>query len=303
MAGVTLRRACGGLARCGVLAAAMVAGSATSAELEFRPAPRSALQTLTEPRFAVARGLHDGMPGTLIARQRAGELPLPVMRLAQKGVGSEAWVAIQRLHETADDLATLEQLYVLLMRQDPLARYCFAEGSVTCDAAATGLSHPQALEVVAARRERAAAGVAGAIPWRTVEMHGARRHPGDLDLVGVAVLAPQGPLQQARLYFNRAPHSICGARTGDDGWASCRLEDQHGDGDQHDHATSVVVTYPGEVRPDRVLLPTTYVLPAPPTAPAPPAFARPLTLPSGWPAAFSPPPPAPAAPGSPAPAR
>lgn len=63
------------------------------------------------------------------------------------------------------------------------------------------------------------------------------------------------------IYFNRAPHSICAARTRADGLAICRLEDQHGDeGEHHDDAVPVIATYPGSVRADGVLLPTTYVL-------------------------------------------
>jgi hypothetical protein len=64
--------------------------------------------------------------------------------------------------------------------------------------------------------------------------------------------------------------------------ATCRLEDQHADGHQHDHATVVVATFPGDVRPDRVLLPSTRVL-ATTASLLPPAFARPFVPPSGKP--------------------
>lgn len=277
MAGVTLRRGWRPKALYALLAAAATVHAASPPVPDFRPAPRSTLQTQREPAFAVAHWQHDGQLTTLLARQRAGASPLPVVRLVQQGQGTEARVSIQRLNEAgAGDLATLEQLYVLLLRQEPLARYCLGEGMSPCVTAGEGLSHARALQALAAQRERAAADMPTAVPWRIVEMHGAQRRPGDPDFVGVGTLGPQGPLEQATLYFNRAPHSICAARTGADGQASCRLEDQHGDGDQHDHATAVVVTYPGEVRPDRVLLPTTYVLPGPPALPA---FARPLGIP------------------------
>lgn len=283
MAGVTLRRSWRPAAVCALLAAAAIVHAASPPAPDFRPAPRSTLQTQREPAFAVARWQQGVQVTTLLARQRAGDSPLPVMRLVQEGQGTEGRVSIQHLDDAgAADLATLEQVYVLLMRQDPLARYCLGAAAPPCDAAGASMSHARALQVLAAQRERAAADVSTAVPWRIVEMHGAQRRPGDPDFVGVGALGPQGPLAQATLYFNRAPHSICAARTAADGQASCRLEDQHGDGDQHDHASAVVVTYPGEVRPDRVLLPTTYVLPGPPALPA---FARPLAIPLPRPSA------------------
>lgn len=250
---------------------------------DFRPAPRSTLQTQREPVFVVARSQHGERTSTLLARPRAGQAPLLVWRIVQQGQGAELRIAVQRLDEAAaDELPALEQLYVLLLRQEPTAAYCWSEraeerpgepAAVPAACSAGTLSHAQALQALAARRERAAAAVPGAVPWRVVEIGGALRRAGDPDFVGVGASGPDGPLERATLYFNRAPHSICAARTDAEGRAACRLEDQHGDGDQHDHATTVVVTFPGEVRPDRVLLPTTWVLPGLPS------FARPLAFP------------------------
>ena len=69
-------------------------------------------------------------------------------------------------------------------------------------------------------------------------------------------------MEGASVYFNRAPHSGCSARSLPDGIATCLLVDQHGDEDSHseDDKVSVLATFPGEVRPERVLLPTTLIM-------------------------------------------
>lgn len=265
-----------------LLAGCWIAQAAAPTATDFKPAPRSTLQTQREPGFVVARWQQGERTTTLLARPRPGREPEPVLQLVQQAQGVDARVSIDPLGDTAAlDLATLEQAYVLLLRQEPLARYCLrgpVESLPACDAAGGGVSHAQALEALAALRERAAAAVPAAVPWRVVQMSGAPRPFGDPDLVAVRASGPQGPLEQVTLYFNRAPHSICAARTGTDGQAQCRLEDQHGDGDQHDHATAVVATFPGDVRPDRVLLPTTVVL-----ASMPGRLLAPFARPPVWP--------------------
>jgi hypothetical protein len=52
------------------------------------------------------------------------------------------------------------------------------------------------------------------------------------------------------------------AKSREDGLAVCHLVDQHGDDDAHadDGDVPVVATFPGDVRADRVLVPTTLVL-------------------------------------------
>ncbi len=191
----------------------------------------------------------------------------------------QSWAAADR---TDHEIAVLEQLYSLVLRQEPQARYCLGSGSWPCNAARDGASHARVLQALADLCEQAVVRAPAAVPWRVVEMHGAQTRSWDADVVSVRATSPQGPLEDIAIYFNRPPHSICAARTRADGVATCRLEDQHGDGHQHDHATAVVATFPGELRPDRVLLPTTYVLPIN-TGLLSPAFARPLPYPPGKP--------------------
>lgn len=297
------------------LAAPCAAGAiGVPAGVEYRPAPLSAMSTRPDLRFVVARWVVGNQTHTLLAHQPGTGGPQPVAHVVQHDHDGDPWAWVRPLPLQADpappgdlELAVLEQLFVMVFRLNPLARYCVepvdAQDRPDCGAPGQGLTQGRALQMLAAWREPLAARTPAAVPWRLVEIGPAPRPALDVDTVGVRVVGPGDAIARQPVHFNRAPHSICMARIDDQGLASCRLEDQHGDGAQHSHASSVVASFPGELRPDRVLLPTTYVLPAPPTAPAPPAFARPLTLPSGWPAAFSPPPPAPAAPGSPAPAR
>ena len=70
----------------------------------------------------------------------------------------------------------------------------------------------------------------------------------------------------ATIIFNRAPHSGCVAKSRGDGIATCRLVDQHGDGDSHaeEGKAPVVATFPGDVRDGRVLVPTTFLMPPAP---------------------------------------
>jgi hypothetical protein len=277
------------VAACALLASCASPPVEPPGATEYRPAQRSALATRRDLSFVVARW-HEGVQATtLLARQQGAGPPRPVARLLHGGEATDQHVAVQRLPEpwtgadrTEHEIATLEQLYALVLRQEPQARYCLGQGSRPCDAARDGVSHAQLLQALAALRKQAVGRAPAAVPWRVVEMQSAPTRSRDADIVGVRAMGPKGPLPDLAVYFNRAPHSICIARTGLDGVASCRLEDQHADGHQHDHATAVVATFPGEVRADRVLLPTTRVLPSL-AGPLLPAFAQPIPFPGGRP--------------------
>jgi hypothetical protein len=121
------------------------------------------------------------------------------------------------------------------------------------------------LQALADARNRAAARVPAAVLWRVVEMRGIPTGTGDADVVGVRVTSQRMPLEGVSIYFDRAPHSLCAARSRADGAAICRLEDPHGEADAHEgNAMPVVATFPGSVRADVTLLPTTYVQPVKP---------------------------------------
>ncbi len=276
-------------ASCVLLASCASESVAPAAAVEYRPAPRSTLATRRDLNFVIAKWQGATDSTTVLARQQVGAAPHPVARLLQVRHGATLHVAVQRLPAYGKDdervdheIAALEQLYALVLRQEPQGRYCLGSGSSLCDAARDGVAHAQVLRALADLRERAVIHAPAAAPWRVVEMQGAPTQSWDADVVGVRATAGQGPLADVAIYFNRPPHSICAARTRADGVATCRLEDQHGDGDQHSHATTVIATFPGQVRPDRVLLPTTYVLPTT-TERQPPAFAQPLPFPPSKP--------------------
>jgi hypothetical protein len=262
---------------------------APPASVEYRPAQRSTLVTRRDLNFLVAKWQGSGRSTTTLALPQSGRAPRPVAQLLETRQGSELQVSVQWLPDpwttrglAGLEFAALEQLYSLVLRQEPQARYCLGSSGRPCDAARDGVSHAQLLQALAALRARAVGRNPDAVPWRVVEMQGVPPRSWDADVVGVRATGPQGPLAGVAVYFNRAPHSICSARTGADGVATCRLEDQHADGHQHDHATVVVATFPGDVRPDRVLLPSTRVL-ATTVGLGPPAFARPFVSPTGKP--------------------
>lgn len=233
--------------------------------IDYRPVTRSTLVTGQDLRFMQAQWQQGAGWTTLLARQQGGADPRPVAQLVQVRHGDDRQVSVHVLPEAGNEpaRATLEQLYAQVLRLEPLARYCVALDAQACDPAREGMSHAQALQALARARDRLASRTAGAVPWRVVEMTGPAARPWDPDRVGVRLQAGQQPLEGIAVHFNRAPHSLCVARTRADGTADCRLVDQHGDEHTHDHAQRVVATFPGDVRTDRVLLPTTHVLPAP----------------------------------------
>jgi hypothetical protein len=256
----SLRVALAAAAACVLLASCASESVAPPSAIEYRPALRSTLVSDRDATFVVAQWQRGAELTTVLARQQLGAAPHPVARVVQVRQGSELQVSIQRLPQSGS--AALEQLYALVLRQEPMARYCLSSSGQPCNPVRDGVSHAEVLVALADARDNADRGPAAA-PWRVVEMTGAHAPPSDADVVGVRATADQVPLEGVAIYFNRAPHSLCTARTRADGVAICRLVDPHGDEHDHDHAAPVVATFPGDVRTERVLLPTTYVLPTP----------------------------------------
>jgi hypothetical protein len=255
------------LAVTGLALAGLVPGALASEASDgprYRPVSRSTLVTRPEQPFVLEQFPEGDATVTALARQDAGAVPLAVVRLVTRRRHGQPEVAVQRLPAAGNDAAVLEQLYVLLVRQDPEGRYCVARGERPCEPGRRGVSHGQALARVAALRQRAVAGLQPAAPpWHMVSLASAAL-PKDANVDDVAARVTLGgrALPGVSLFFNRAPHSGCTARAGDDGVAACRLVDQHGDDDDHDAPgrVPVVVTFPGEVGVERVLPPTTFVL-------------------------------------------
>jgi len=254
-------------ATCALLASCASQPVALPAGVDFRPAARTTLVASHDLNFLVAQWRDGAELTTVLARQQAGADPRPVARLVQVRRGADLYSSIQRLPESfstagrADhETAVLAQLYALVLRQDPLARYCLSSNRQPCDAARDGVSQAKVLHALANARKQAAERTPAAVPWRVVEMTAAPTRTWDADVVGVRATSDQAPLEGVAIYFNRAPHSICMARTGVDGVAVCRLVDQYGDEHEDEHEVPVVATFPGDVRTDRVLPPTTHVL-------------------------------------------
>lgn len=210
---------------------------------------------------------------TLLMHQPSGGEPSLVAAMSSSQSGDKARVSLHRVPLVARggdaaglDVATWEHLYALAIRQDPEARFCLAYAAQPCDAARDGHSHADLLRELARARqhavERAHPGSKPVVPWRVVSMTPVAMNRADADEVGVRVTSEQGPMAGASVFFNKAPHSSCVAKSREDGLATCHLVDQHGDDDSHakDEHVAVVATFPGDVGVDRVLVPTTLVM-------------------------------------------
>lgn len=257
--------AAGGMLAAGCLAAGPVQDEA----LSFAPVPVTTLVSRRDVPFRVAHLQQQGLRTTVLAHDTADGKPVAVARIVSRRIEGRLHVAVQRLRAAARDngpvpVLTLEHLYALTMRMDPEARYCLAQGSEACDPSRTGTSHAAFLGQLAQARRQAVAATAGtiaAVPWHVVSMApvaGPRGH----DEVTVRVLQGRQAMPGVMVFFHRAPHSSCSATTDARGTAECELVDQHGDEEAHagEEAAPVLVTYPGDVRTERVLLPTTLVL-------------------------------------------
>jgi len=125
-------------------------------------------------------------------------------------------------------------------------------------------SHPEVLRELARARQHAASQVKRAnniVPWQVVALGPAAADNAGPDTASVRITSDNTAMDGATVVFNRAPHSGCVARSAADGVAVCELVDQHGDADSHDEGkVPVLATYPGEVRADVVLLPTTLMM-------------------------------------------
>ena len=264
-----MRCACGAVAAMLVIASSALAsnGEAPPVADQYRPVARSTLVTRADVTFVQSERIDGHGQVTVLARVVAGAAPEPVARLMRCLRQGHLHLVVQRIPSTAGEVEVLEQLYAFLVRQEPEARYSLAptalRRSETCDTTRQGLTHNQVLTALIAQRERAVAfDRPRPVPWRAVALSPVSPRNGDADEVAVRVTLADAPLAGASVFFNRAPHSSCAARVAPDGVAACRLVDQHGDEADHDDAehVPVVVTFPGEVRFERVLPPITFLL-------------------------------------------
>jgi hypothetical protein len=261
----------------GLLTAASMMGAARAHAAEPKPAARSTLVSSPDLQFEIAETQQGASQVVrLLHRPVSGE-PFAVAEMVS--AKPEGVVSIRRLPLPPGDakleVATLEHLYVFAIAQEPLGSYCLAAVARACDESKGRLSHAQLLrELVEARngavRKQNPAG--RPVPWRVISMAPAATDSRDADQVAVRVSTGREPLQGANVYFNRAPHSGCAAKSDAKGLAACRLVDQHGeDAEEDESRVPVVATFSGDVRADRVLVPSTFVVrngPADPLAKA-----------------------------------
>lgn len=245
----------------------------------YQPMPRAGLVERTDLQFLVASSPGHTDSRTWLARRAPDGRIQPLAWIhTQAGLG-ERQVSVHLLPEPSVGherhsltKATLEQLYALVFRLPPQASFCLTEGPAPCASAASTPHGPSAsgqpkhaqaelLTALAERRAQIAAQVPGSRPWQVVTLRPGPGPAWDPDLVSVRAQGAQGPKADLAVYFDRPPHAICMARSGPGGEARCRLQDQHDDSHLHDHSVPVLATFPGEIHPDRVLLPTTQLLP------------------------------------------
>jgi len=204
----------------------------------------------------------------LMYKPDAGHRPAAVAVISSFHVGKKEHIWLQRISrgrsgaQAADiHIAALEHLYGLALAQNPHAEFCLNGYGHTCTAPASDYPHPRLLREIAEARERAivsANATSIAVPWRNVTMTSQPKGASG-DRVGVRVTDHGVPLEGATVFFNRAPHSGCHAKSSSDGIVTCDLVDQHGDEDSHEgqEHVPILATFPGDVQADRILLPTT----------------------------------------------
>jgi len=243
-------------------AGAVLAASCAIAHAELLPLPASALISRPELKFTLDQqqsGTRQ-LANVLYERPDGHRTKVAAIETSQGKGGTR--VAIRSFASAELSVATLERLYTLALRLDPEAGFCFSERPVTCDAGQARHSHGEVLRQIKRAREDALATVGvRAAPWGSVSM---ARVPGasrDADLVSVRLTSAGVPLADVRIFFNQAPHCACVAKTDADGVANCRLVDQHGDEDEHaGEVRAVVATFPGDVKVEPVLPPTTFIV-------------------------------------------
>lgn len=197
----------------------------------------------------------------VVRRQALGPSEQVFIWFAQ-GPGSDSRAALM-------NLSALEHLYSLAYAQEPAGPFRFiVAGEADVPGDAEHLSHSGLLLRIALARQCVASVVARQgdvkpVPWRSISIRPAPQaadpsHPYD---VSARLHTAAGTMADVNLVFTRLPHFECSARSGADGVAACRLVDVMGhDGHPGFESAPTVVTFPGDVKPDLILLPTTLLV-------------------------------------------
>jgi hypothetical protein len=240
------------------------------------PAPASALLTNEQLRVELVRANWRAYRLTMLVVRDASMPPrlLGLISRAQdpdKRDVSYHWYpeSGQRCQASLLDLAGLEQMFRFAMNDAVIGGFRFVEMSNSGDGYIAGLTHAQLLERIAQERECTAGAMAttGEAPskrWRTVSLEPSG--PPRKSVVAARLREGRAPLAGATILFFRAPHYQCSGTTDNTGLATCELEDTHPHSGHDDHeeddedsAAPTLATYPGDVWPDVIVLPTTAV--------------------------------------------
>jgi hypothetical protein len=159
------------------------------------------------------------------------------------------------------EVAAIERLYTLALNLNPEASFCLSRSGSPCNPTMTVSSHALLLREILLTREAALkkSRLPGT-PWHVVSMMPTVKDSGSADRASVRVTVAGIPLPGRQIFFSRAPHSGCVAKTGADGVATCELFDQHGDQHEHDDEHAIVANFPGDVTAERIFPPTTSVV-------------------------------------------
>lgn len=233
------------------------------------PAPASQLLTNRQLRVELTHARWHGQSVTLLGLRDTTVRLLSVVSRAQDFPTHRTaydWypTAGRRCQASELDLAALEHLYRLALNGVVTDEYRFGMVEGERKVSGPSLTHAQLLARIAEARECVAAALtsAGAAPpkrWRTVALEPASSAQ-DKAIVSARLMSLGSPLAGATILFSRAPHLECSATTSSTGLATCKLEDTHGH-DGHDDVPGIptIASYPGDVKPDLIVLPTTSV--------------------------------------------
>ncbi|MDY0746942.1 hypothetical protein SNE35_20685 [Paucibacter sp. R3-3] len=258
------------LAAAALAAAGLMHGPAQAAclsawaddSVEFTAPPTSLLVGRADLPFRVGRLRHGDAEAVILAHETADHRLLPMATAAEIGDAARPRICVDLLgmRDAGTDRAlvitAVERFYGLVLRLDGEGDYCLADASNDCPVGQR-LSQGDVLRELV--RVRAEALDDKAKPWSVVSLAPAKAASSDLDDVAAQVSGDAGPMAGATVFFHRAPHSGCVAKSGEQGVATCRLVDQHGDEDpdEHEADAKLLVTFPGEIGTDRTLVPMT----------------------------------------------
>lgn len=250
-----------------LLCAAFVASHCLPAGATYLELTASTLVSRPAIKFTLEQRESGGREVVTLMHAPGGAESTPVAVIEISGSSARTQIIVRLKSPVSTDpeveLSALERLYTVALQLDPEAGFCFSNGRKTCGTSTARESHADLLRQIAAAREGVLARtrLAGT-PWRMVDVSSPPSDTRAPQRVSARFTLAGTPLRDTRIFFSRAPHSACVAKTGTDGVASCELVDQHADEDQHGDDRAAIATFPGDVTAERILPPITTIVSA-----------------------------------------